>query len=66
MIEEKLKKRSEKIWETDLQESEQNALYEYSGAHYGVTNRYVRNSLLQEKTPGPVVVGAGLIELRPA
>ena len=28
--------------------SEQNALYEYSGAHYGVTNRYVRNSLLQD------------------
>ena len=48
VIEEKLKKRSEKIWETDLLGSEQNALYEYSGAHYGVTNRYVRNSLLQD------------------
>lgn len=42
--EEKLLKNSKKNWK-DLMMSEQNAIVEYSGPHYGITNRYLRNAL---------------------
>ncbi len=44
-IEKELQKRSDKIWKKELLGSEQNAIREYSGDYYGITNRYLRNAL---------------------
>ena len=45
--EEKLLKNSKKNWKK-LMNSEQNAMVEYSGPHYGITNRYLRNALYSD------------------
>lgn len=45
--EEKLLKNSKKNWKK-LINSEQNAMVEYSGPHYGITNRYLRNALYSD------------------
>lgn len=45
--EEKLLKNSKKNWKK-LMNSEQNAIVEYSGPHYGITNRYLRNALYSD------------------
>ena len=46
-VEKWLLKQSDKNWK-DLLASEQNAIYEYSGTYYGITNRYLRNALLPD------------------
>ena len=41
-----LQKRSNQIWNKKLLNSEQNALFEYSGTDYGIINRYLGDRLL--------------------
>lgn len=47
-IEQSLQIKSDKVWENKLLGSEQNAIYEYSGDYYGITNRYLRDELLPD------------------
>lgn len=47
-IEQSLQAKSDKVWENKLLGSEQNAIYEYSGDYYGITNRYLRDELLPD------------------
>lgn len=47
-IEQSLQAKSDKVWENKLLGSEQNAIYEYSGDYYGITNRYLRDDLLPD------------------
>lgn len=46
-IEEELKKRSTEFWDSML-DSEKEAIQEYSGDDYGITNRYLRNALYED------------------